>query len=532
MYSRERIDWDVVLMGLFDMFKKKKEETSEVVTNNEPVQVQNADSQVVDNATQVMPVASQADVSVASQPTVFEPVAQPEVAVSTPVDTMSSSMASFDVPNINNVDVNMNQVVNNETPAQVTQVTTDEQKTASIDIVPNMEDVAALIDNPIPAKSEEENMTVNPKSVIDNTADVSWQDNPFKDDTDNIMDNLVSNDSNVISTNEPMTTQGFEPFNKEDEIQNLSDTSKMNVIDASSIFDALSNDSEDNSVEDPVIKVEDESDNVENSNIFKTEAVLENNNGVDDDFFPIVVEEDDSKKSDVEDSVPDSTVELVDLVDEVAAVSDEAVNENTISLERKDLEIASEAKEKTPISSFEEETKEEEKKADEVQEIVEPTEEIEEASTLPEEIKEELLEEKDEKESTSEEPIVVEEVEAIKEEPKEVIEEFVGPVIEEEKLFTIFDLPPIGEEYEAFVDDEEDIAQSEEKSNKEIVVEEEEAPKSIEGKEESKGEKTEDISDMYSQLDFRNDKIKFCENCGAMIIGEMTTVCPSCGEPL
>ena len=53
-----------------------------------------------------------------------------------------------------------------------------------------------------------------------------------------------------------------------------------------------------------------------------------------------------------------------------------------------------------------------------------------------------------------------------------------------------------------------------------------------EQKEFKKVEKVEDISDMYSQLEFKNEKIRFCDNCGAMIVGESATVCPSCGEPL
>ena len=40
MYSRERIDWEVVLMGLFNIFKNKKDEKSDVVDSNGQVQVQ------------------------------------------------------------------------------------------------------------------------------------------------------------------------------------------------------------------------------------------------------------------------------------------------------------------------------------------------------------------------------------------------------------------------------------------------------------------------------------------------------------
>ncbi len=661
-------------MGLFDMFKKKKEEKPEVVDNNGQVQVQPEGVQILSDNTvppvapaPVDPTVPQVDPTQAVPPVptdVSADFSNPEVTVTDTVtevvaaavdgtSTIDNSGVPASIVPVEESTESMNQVVDNANPSEVQQVAMENEKSASQDIVPAMEDVAALIDNPIPAKSEEESMYANPEEIIEGgDTQVEWQENPFKDDntfqnmpTDqtltleaavneqpvedsgNLVDNLVSADENIVSNNEPMEVQSFEPSTKEDQVQDLSDTLKMealkeeqSAVQEENVEDVVETIPE----EDTVIKVDENEATVEEeSNIFKN---VDYSSVSPEEFIPIVVDEhedDDIENTDPvesnsnnDDPVLLGTTDFTNMISEVTSITDGALANDNYESEEKDDEIEEvkeeekkeEPKEETKeeveeeqsdvddevvdatsekivgekVDSFEEENEDvkdvleesseeveekeesEEEKTEEVEEKTKP-EEVNEEKDEPEKEESEEIEEVEEEEkegpvllepeesdifNVDEEEEMTEEAEVKEEEPvvEEEEEEFDGPIIEEESTFTIFDLPAITPEHEEErekIEEEldKDIFNEKEETNDNIVVADENFEK-IDDEDDSdeeevveeegpkKVERVDDIVDMYSQLEFKNEKIRFCDNCGAMILGETATVCPSCGEPL
>lgn len=652
-------------MGLFDIFKKKKEEKSDVVDSNGQVQVQPEGIQVV-TTTESTTNTSDTNTTVGADNQSIQTndlnieVKRNDSDLVSSVNELTNSVDNSNVPTSlastdSSVDT-MNQVVDNTNPAQVESVNIDVEKGSSEEIVPVMEDVAALIDSPIPAKSEEENMSVNPEEIlnggvvnqgnttIDNSDfvevsafrednapitleeatnvfeevstpsneptinldsfspanseevinlesssepnGIEIQDNPFKEDNTNLLENIVSNDDSVVSHNDPLQVSSIETVNKDEEIQDLSSNSQgiSESVDIEPVEDAQENIEETvesvDDLDDTVIKVDD--DVIEESNIFKetkeSDPIPE--------FVPIVVDEneedvtnegissdDESKQEDsdnskesTEENFPSSTMEFADMISEVTTLRDDALpdsitdlptiksnEEETISsdsapeLDVSTIEVSEEEKENTDEKI--EEPEDETENSDEVEKHDDETESQNETEKHDEEAHQEEIEEPviveeeesnifnvenddNEKEEKTEEPLKIEEKEI------EVEDEYDGPYLEEETSFTIFDLPPIPPEYVAEEDskeDEEDIVididDNKDAFKEDLTISEEESEfEEDEEKEEDKID--EELADMYSQLEFKNEKIRFCDNCGAMILGESTMVCPSCGEPL
>lgn len=648
-------------MGLFDIFKKKKDEKSDVVDSNGQVQVQPEGIQVV-TTTESTTNTSDTNTTVGADNQSIQTndlnieVKRNDSDLVSSVNELTNSVDNSNVPTSltstdSSVDT-MNQVVDNTSPAQVESVNIDVEKGSSEEIVPVMEDVAALIDSPIPAKSEEENMSVNPEEIlnggvvnqenttIDNSDfvevsafrednapitleeatnafeevstpsneptinldssspanseevinlessnqsnEIEIQDNPFKEDNTNLLENIVSNDDSVVSHNDPLQVSSIETVNKDEEIQDLSSNSQdsSESVDIESVEDAQENNEETvesvDDLDDTVIKVDD--DVIEESNIFKetkeSDPIPE--------FVPIVVDEneedvtnegissdDESKQEDSDNSkestdedFPSSTMEFADMISEVTTLRDEALpdsvadlptikskeeetksSDNTPELEVPTIEVSEEEKENTDEKI--EEPEDETENSDEVEKHDDETESQNETEKHDEEVHQEEIEgpviveeeesnifnvenDDNEKEEKKEEPLKTEEKE------NEVEDEYDGPYLEEETSFTIFDLPPIPPEYVAEEDskeDEEDIIIDLDDNKEDSTIIEEES-EFEEDKEKEEDKIDEELADMYSQLEFKNEKIRFCDNCGAMILGESTMVCPSCGEPL
>ena len=657
-------------MGLFDVFKKKKEVVPEAVNSNGQVQVQPVGVQVVsaNPVSQVapIPVSSSSQDMVASQvsnvtagpvateanpvvPTSFIPTETddviPTASLTTDVNQIQSSQSEFDafesgltnqefvksdsaltgsvdvnavaeaigsvpgsaVPAEENA-INMNQTVDNSNPLSVQQTDINDEKNISQDIVPAVEDVAALIDNPIPAKSEEESMSANPEEMIGGGDEkVDWQKNPFQEDDDNsddnvnLMDNIVSSDQGVISHNEPMDAQSFEPLQKEDDIQDLSSTlkkeeeneeEKREEHDENTFVAAETKDEEDT-----VIKVENEPGDkgmaLEQANIFK-ENITSNNTIDDNEFVPIVVDENEedtiseSENSELKAASADNN-EFADMIGEVTPIVDENPIPPTIDVAPDNEKRANEvndANEKDEVTKVQEEDSSSPKEVDKVNNNIDDEfPDIDENVSTEESLDEPILFDQEEanifsdtpgkeentipSEKNTDKAVVLDDNTSDAEEKKQeevkvnkpaiVRQEdlFEGPVIEEEKPFSIFDLPstPVifADEYEKDVFEEEmntaddevieaDYASHDDGADDQDIIgsenllledeKEDLEEQKDEQKEFKKVEKVEDISDMYSQLEFKNEKIRFCDNCGAMIVGESATVCPSCGEPL
>jgi len=687
-------------MGLFDIFKKKKDEKSDVVDSNGQVQVQPEGIQVV-TTTESTTNTSDTNTTIGADNQSIQTnnlnieVNRNDSDLVSSVNELTNSVDNSNVPTSltstdSSVDT-MNQVVDNDSPAQVESIGINDEKDSSEEIVPVMEDVAALIDSPIPAKSEEENMSVNPEEIlnggvvnqenttIDNSdfvevsafrednapitleeatnafeevstpsseptinldsfspanseevinlessnesGDAEVQDNPFKEDNTNLLENIVSNDDSVVSHNDPLQVSSIETVNKDEEIQDLSSNSQdsSKSVDIEPVEDAQENIEETvesvDDLDDTVIKVDD--DVIEESNIFKetkeSDPIPE--------FVPIVVDEneedvtnegissdDESKQEDsdnskesTEDDFPSSTMEFADMISEVTTLRDEALPDSIVDIptikSKEEETISSDSAPELEVSTIEdseeekentdekiEEPEDETENSDEVEKHDDETESQNETEKHDEEVHQEEIEEPedeaensdeveehdDETESQNEtekhddethqeeieEPVIVEEEESnifnvenddnekeenteepLKTEEKEieVEDEYDGPYLEEETSFTIFDLPPIPPEYDVEEDskeDEEDIIidLDDNKEDSTIIEEESEFEEDKEKEEEDKID--EELADMYSQLEFKNEKIRFCDNCGAMILGESATVCPSCGEPL
>ena len=636
-------------MGLFDIFKKKKDEKSDVVDSNGQVQVQPEGIQVV-TTTESTTNTSDTNTTVGADNQSIQTndlnieVKRNDSDLVSSVNELTNSVDNSNVPaslasTDSSVDT-MNQVVDNTNPAQVESVNIDVEKGSSEEIVPVMEDVAALIDSPIPAKSEEENMSVNPEEIlnggvvnqenttIDNsdfvevsafrednapitleeatnafeevstpsneptinldsfspvnpeevinlessseTNGIEIQDNPFKEDNTNLLENIVSNDDSVVSHNDPLQVSSIETVNKDEEIQDLSSNSQdsSESVDIEPVEDAQDNIEETvesvDDLDDTVIKVDD--DVIEESNIFKetkeSDPIPE--------FVPIVVDEneedvtnegissdDESKQEDsdnskesTEEDFPSSTMEFADMISEVTTLRDDALPDSVADLptikSKEEETISSDSVPELDVSTIEVPEEEKENTDEKIEEPEDETENQNETEKHDEEAHQEEIEEPviveeeesnifnvenddNEKEEKTEEPLKIEENNI------EVEDEYDGPYLEEETSFTIFDLPPIPPEYVAEEDNKEDIVididDNKDAFKEDLTISEEESEfEEDEEKEEDRID--EELADMYSQLEFKNEKIRFCDNCGAMILGESTMVCPSCGEPL
>ena len=649
-------------MGLFDIFKKKKDEKSDVVDSNGQVQVQPEGIQVV-TTTESTTNTSDTNTTVGADNQSIQTndlnieVKRNDSDLVSSVNELTNSVDNSNVPaslasTDSSVDT-MNQVVDNTNPAQVESVNIDVEKGSSEEIVPVMEDVAALIDSPIPAKSEEENMSVNPEEIlnggvvnqenttIDNsdfvevsafrednapitleeatnafeevstpsneptinldsfspvnpeevinlessseTNGIEIQDNPFKEDNTNLLENIVSNDDSVVSHNDPLQVSSIETVNKDEEIQDLSSNSQdsSESVDIEPVEDAQDNIEETvesvDDLDDTVIKVDD--DVIEESNIFKetkeSDPIPE--------FVPIVVDEneedvtnegissdDESKQEDsdnskesTEEDFPSSTMEFADMISEVTTLRDDALPDSVADLptikSKEEETISSDSVPELDVSTIEVPEEEKENTDEKIEEPEDETENSDEVEKHDDETENQNETEKHDEEAHQEEieePVIVEEEESnifnvenddnekeekteeplkIEENNIEVEDEYDGPYLEEETSFTIFDLPPIPPEYVAEEDNKEDIVIDID-DNKDAFKEDstipEEESEFEEDEEKEEDRIDEELADMYSQLEFKNEKIRFCDNCGAMILGESTMVCPSCGEPL
>ena len=602
-------------MGLFDIFKKKKEEKVETVDNNGQVQVQPEGVQIVNNDQTVQ--APIQPVTPVENVVPVEPVPAadtPNEVVSTPVpasfvpDNMGSQVAQPEIdaglvgqefvksdPALTGtIDMNattevintptvpktmgtsgenvgtMNEMVDNSSPTEVLQINTNDEKNISQDIVPAVEDVAALIDNPIPAKSEQDSMSANPEEIIGGGEEnFEWQNNPFTEvnvndeDNVNLIDNIISNDQNVISHNNPINVQSFETIPREDDIKDLSNEVETEKVDSEQVLEMLENKEDEVETipeEDTVITVEDDFEDkgigLEQSNIFKDNTVDYVNN---DEFVPIVVDE-----------TEDDEEEAFEKDNDISTDQEEKVDINILNTNQDDTSI-----DKIEVENIDEGSKDLEEDQDITkQEEDNKKEEIDKELPILDNMinkdteQSEKIEEEPKEESKDEEIILPSIVED-KKENIEVEEEYEGPVIEEEKTFTIFDLPPISmtndevsqeenieisnefggileekEEGNGIFDDEPeqgifaednnylDDSKEKEESEEQVVNTDEEEYEEEKNEEEQVEVQDDNIADMYSQLEFKNERIRFCDNCGAMILGDAATVCPSCGEPL
>ncbi len=523
-------------MGLFDLFKKKKDDKpAEEIAQAAEVQAQPTDVSTELAATPAVTATPTADINSTSSsdfssgmneiPTntftpevpdsIFpvdnaqeentEPLSGEEVPVTPEAPQEASDVQEqqqiesnyFGVPDSNFGSVpgtgegDLNTVIDNTNPVEVEQQTLEEQKSDSQDIVPTVEDVAALIDDPIAAKSEEENMSVDPETVFEGgeTKEVEAVSDDFEDTlfekNDDIKDfSEESNDEiNDFSNDSNEEMKDFSNENSEDDIINVADLiPSINEDNNSSFADLdLNNDQENNEIEE---EQEDSSiphlDFIQNNSEFNMDEEKTT-----EEEAPVELD----NPSEEEVVVPDFEQEEGPFVEEEPSISNgsDFVELNGIT----DEDIEQEQKEV-----------EEEPFTDDIQTVEDTSEDV-----IYEDFEAPIEIEKKEEEVDEEEPVVVE----------EVVEETEPPVLTEEKEFTIFDLPPLKTK-----DDDEYMPRR-------VRIEEEAA--GIFADDEKKDEDI-DINEMYNKLEFKNEKIRFCDTCGAMILDETTNVCPNCGEPL
>lgn len=643
MYSRGRIDREVVLVGLLDIFKKKKEDKPvEAVDANGQVQVVPEGMQdttpVVDNTvpTDMNAVPSTDFGSGEMQPATplmdqAAPVDGPIVTeiptepTTIPVDTTNIDAPMPDLPSgFGNMEQPTTDVgpIDNPIPIEENQMPEAGNDFANQDIQPvdvtaSMEETGATIDNPIPAQSEVENMAadlnavvgedITPQEDINPIGDIIPQEdiqpmgdiNPVEDIPGQGIQPIegITPQEDIPSQDIDGSTNfewGENPFKEEgtDITPPVEEGTPFTDMPSAEKTTEVPTDVQDITPTEEVVNL-DSNDEVINLESTPSEEAPEEN------FEPNPFQEEVQEEPQVVEEEQEETPVPVEDVEEVQ----EVVSEETPNLEEAlpeedsvpDVQIP-----EIPSKDIEEENKEDEELANELdktltdidvskpKEETEPVEEVEEEKT-----------ESEEEEEPKVEPVLVEEEESdifalprigddvypdifqkpsviSDEEEEETSEEEVeltGPVLKEESAFTIFDLPsledkkkkkkkkktkkeeateepvtePIVEEAQEEVTSEEPIEDIEEVKGIEVNLDEEENNEDdviiplaeekdshdieIEDTEEVEEEKI-DISDIFKKMDFKNEKIRFCENCGAMILGNSETICPSCGEPL